>query len=79
MEYINVRGHDCGGCTTEWWQNKGKFLVHVSTADSCEHGASPNFVASEHNFGRYTGSLNPNHTCTSRDSATTNYWFGGRV
>ena len=83
VDYINVRGHDCGHCTSVWWQNEGnhgKFLVHVSNIESCELGASPNSIGPyDHSFGRYTQTPNPNHRCTSGDSATTNYWFGGRV
>ena len=66
VEYINVRGNNCRDCTAEWWQNRGKFLVHVSSVESCQ-------------LGRYRQYLNPDHRCTSDDSVTTNYWFGGRI
>ena len=83
VDYINVRGHDCEHCTSTWSQNEnnnGKFLVQISSGESCELGASPNFVGPpEHNFGRYQQYLNPDHRCTSDDSAATNYWFGGRI
>ena len=82
VDYINVRGHDCGHCTSAWWQNAnyGNFLVHVSSVKGCELGASPNFGGPhEHNFGRYRQYLNPDHRCTSDDSASTNYWFGGPI
>ena len=75
VEYINVRGHNYEHCTSVWWQNEknnGKFLVHVSSTERCELGASSNFVGPhEHSFGRYRQYRN--------DFATTNYWFGGRT
>ena len=79
VEYMNVRGHKCTGCTSAWWQvTDKKFLHHDSSVEDCQFGASPGFVSSEDNFGFYTRT-NPAFRCSSRKSASTNFWFGGRL
>ena len=77
-EYMNVRGHNCTGCTSAWWQRENRMLAHDSSYDRCEFGSSPGAVVSEDNFGLY-GVTNPNFRCSSSDHSTTNYWFGRRV
>ena len=77
-EYMNVRGHNCTGCTSAWWQREIRMLSHDSSYNRCEFGSSPGAVDSEDNFGQY-GVTNPNFRCSSSDHSTTNYWFGRRV
>ena len=77
-EYMNVRGHDCTGCTSAWWQGKDVMIHHDSSHNKCEFGSTPGAVASEDNFGYYR-ETNPSFRCSSSDDSTTNNWFGRRV
>ena len=77
-EYMNVRGHDCTGCTSAWWQPGHTMLHHDSYNNKCEFGSTPGFVYTEDNFGYYMVT-NPSFRCSSSDDATTNHWFGNRV
>ena len=84
VEYMNVRGHNCTGCTATWWQYKDapgrNFLHHDSDTRNCEFGRTAGAVSSEDNFGFYGGNnVNPQFRCTSGDHSSTNHWFGGRV
>ena len=78
VEFLNVRGHECTGCTSSWRQKESLgFLHHESSKESCEFGSSSGYVHSEDNFGYYKNS-NPAFRCSSSDTATTNLWFGRR-
>ena len=78
VEFLNVRGNQCTGCTSAWWQNRSLGpLHHDSSMDTCEFGPSSGFVNSEDNFGRYEN-FNPAFRCSSDKMATTKLWFGRR-
>ena len=77
-EYMNVRGHNCTGCTSAWWQPGGEMIHHDSSYNRCEFGSTSGAVASEDNFGYYRDT-NPSFRCSSSDDSTTNHWFGRRV
>ena len=85
VEYMNVRGHNCTGCTSYWWQTKDpvkrNFLHHDSSYNKCEFGETTGAVSSEDNFGWYDSKYKANKKfrCTSALIATTNHWFGGYV
>lgn len=53
MDYIDIRGHNCTGCTAAWWQNDQRFLTHFSDQDECQFGKTPGSGANEANFGGY--------------------------
>lgn len=83
VEYMDVRGHNCTGCTAAWWQfkeseSKQNFLHHDSSVNKCEFGNTPVSVSSEDNFGLYS-SVNSHFRCTATNLSTTNYWIGGRL
>ena len=79
VEYMNVRGHECSGCTSAWWQVANGFLHHDSSFALCEFKETPGSVSGEDNFGSY-GSTNPNFRCTmTSQEASTNHWFGRRA
>ena len=78
VERLNVRGHECKGCTAGWYQTRGyikNILAHDSSKNICEFGSTPGYVSSEDNFGMY-GKFNRNFRCTASQSCTTNLWFG---
>ena len=80
MDYIDIRGHNCTGCTAAWWQNDQRFLTHFSDQDKCQFGKTPGSSENEANFGGYWKSnTNIAFRCSSTARSTTNYWFGGRV
>lgn len=78
MEYINVRGHACGGCKAYWLQyrSKDKRILHFdSYKNRCEFHAKKGAVKWEDNFGFYR-LTNSKFRCTASASSTTNLWFG---
>ena len=84
VEYMNVRGHNCTGCTAAWWQFQDSggqnIFHHDSSIDSCQFGNTPDAAPSEDNFGLYVnGNTNSQFRCTSAGLSTTNHWFGGHV
>lgn len=80
MDYIDIRGHNCTGCTAAWWQNDQRFLTHFSDQDKCQFGKTPGSSENEANFGGYwKNNTNIAFRCSSTARSTTNYWFGGRV
>ena len=79
VEYINIRGHVCQQCSVAWGQKTYLFLTHRSDVSDCDRGKTPGYIKDEQTFGRYRKGRNPQFRCTSEDSATTNYWFGGRL
>lgn len=80
MEYINIRGHNCTKCKAAWWQTKKQFLTHFSDQDRCQFGTTPEFVHNEASFGGYwKNNVNLEFRCSTKETSSTNHWFGGRV
>jgi hypothetical protein len=77
VEYVNIRGHQCAQCTSEWWQNGG-YAAHMDSNDStvCEFIPNQGSVSSEDNFGVYNY-YNNKFRCSAGPLSTTNWWFGG--
>ena len=83
LEYINIRGHE-GYSVSVWMiQNKPPQSSHIHT-DSHNGGSYCQFNSAqngsiggggEDNFGFYA-TFNRKHRCSSRDSSTTQWWFG---
>ena len=78
VEYINVRGNNCTGCTATWSQNTYTMLHHRSDSDKCELNKAPDATGNEQCFGYYHN-RNPSFRCTETDQSSTNYWFGARI
>ncbi|XP_032235037.2 uncharacterized protein LOC116616923 isoform X1 [Nematostella vectensis] len=79
VEYINVMGHNCTGCTVPFFQENWMMLHHDSSLNSkCEFLPTNGSVESQDNFGLYQYA-NPNFRCTASYEATTNYWFGTKI
>ena len=85
VEYLNVRGHNCTGCTAVWWQFKidsgtTQSLHHDSSRNKCKFGSTDGYVANEANFGQYaSGRINPQFRCTSGAHSSASFWLGGNV
>ena len=76
VEYVNIRGHLCSHCTSQWWQPNGNGPHIDSNGTACEFKPNAGAAHSEDNFGLYY-STNTKFRCTSGPSSTTNVWFGG--
>ena len=79
-EYVNIRGKNCSDCTALTRQEHNKAWTmnsYQSKTLGCDFDGTPGATRNENNFGRYhSGSINPNHRCTSSDASTTQHWFG---
>jgi hypothetical protein len=80
-DIINIRGIECQNCTAGTHQYQSEHL-HINSYGSkqetkCQFDGNT-MVAWEQNFGRYTF-VNPLFSCTSSDTSTTQYWFGGVI
>ena len=80
MEYINIRGHNCTQCTAAWWQTESQQLTHFSDLDGCQFGITQGSLDNEANFGGYwKNKFTSEFRCSSKDTSSTNHWFGGKV
>ena len=81
LEFLNIRGHSCANCDSVF-AHRSSYHPHLDSY----HGATKSAfkeqgigtVVSEDNFGYYA-SANPVHRCTSSQSATTQWWIGGKI
>ena len=80
MEYISIRGYDCYNCTAKMTQ-KISWHIHCDShdMDPCQFTSALNgsvkYPSGEDNFGYYH-TINSLHNCSSRENATTQWWFG---
>ena len=82
MEYINIRGRNCTQCTAAWWQTTSQQLTHFSDLyqDGCQLGKIDGSLDNEANFGGYwKNNFSSEFRCSSKETSSTNHWFGGRV
>ena len=85
LEYINIRGHEGYNVSVWMIQDKPTEPSHIHTdsyygGDKCQSRfkiAQNGSIAGggEDNFGLYV-TFNRKHRCSSRDSSTTQWWFG---
>ena len=85
LEYINIRGHEGYNVSVWMIQDERPQPSHIHT-DSYYGGSRCKFKSAqngsiggggEDNFGLYV-TFNRKHRCSSRDSSTTQWWFGER-
>ncbi|XP_015768763.1 PREDICTED: uncharacterized protein LOC107347386 isoform X2 [Acropora digitifera] len=83
LEYINIRGHEGYNVSVWMIQDERPQPSHIHT-DSYHGGSRCQFNSAqngsiggggEDNFGLYV-TFNRKHRCSSRDSSTTQWWFG---
>ena len=80
MEYINIRGRNCTQCTAAWWQTTSQQLTHFSDLDGCQLGKIDGSLDDEANFGGYwKNNFSSEFRCSSKETSSTNYWFGGKI
>ena len=78
VEFINIRGIAGSHVTVPFWQLEHTYMLHTdSSHGGCQFNARAGAVSGEDNFGFYS-TTNKMFRCTSDQSATTQYWFGGR-
>jgi hypothetical protein len=78
VDYVNIRGDNCGFCTMILYQNVYTFHADSSRTDGCDFqstGAEKCGGIGEDNFGLYN-CVNPAYRCSSSADATTQLWFG---
>ncbi|XP_068729869.1 uncharacterized protein [Montipora capricornis] len=79
VEFINIRGHLGIRLTARFWQQAGRWLLHIdSSLTGCQFNASSGSVSSEDNFG-FNGNTNPKFRCNEDKHSTTQWWFGGHL
>ena len=79
MEYIDVRGHNCSGCTANWRQEIVTLYFDMFYAKRKDCDFLPSDVpltCGEDYFGYYD-CINIQHRCSSSEEATTQTWLGG--
>ena len=85
LEYINIRGHEGYNVSVWMIQDKPPQPSHIHTdshygGSRCQFNSAQNGSigrGGEDNFGLYV-TFNRKHRCSSRDSSTTQWWFGER-
>ena len=77
VEFINIRGIAGYQLTVHFWQVKNTLILHTDSSHTgCQFNAAAGAALYEDNFGYYDFT-NRKFRCTSDQSATTQYWFGG--
>ena len=80
MEYINIQGRNCTQCTAARWQTTSQQLTHFSDRDGCQLGKKNGSLDNEASFGGYwKNNFSSEFRCSSKETSSTNHWFGGRV